>query len=386
MAQRNTFRDDEDLEEKINMRDLARVGVYLKPYMARVVWILIVVAAMGCINVVEPYLTKIMIDSVIPAKNLALLGELVALLAVLGVCTYGFILKGSDTIFPNVYVAGVNVGGLKRDAAINAVKLAVEQETAADTLTVVLPDRTIEFTPEVTNVALNPDEAADAAINYGRDGGPIKALITYQKAKKDRQDIALESGKNLDTTYIRDLIDQTARACASEKIDPIVTVDADAKTVTVVTGSPKISLDADKLYDEVVARFESGDFSDLKFDYDTEPCAPVDLQTYYDQFATEMKDAYYDEEKKELVAEKVGFGFDVSYYTQQIAMADAGTTILMVTHDCNAASYCKRILFIQDGVLFHELRRDVPDETQQAFYGRILAVMAQLGGGSANVL
>lgn len=132
-----------------------------------------------------------------------------ALLAVLGVCTYGFILKGSDTIFPNVYVAGVNVGGLKRDAAINAVKLAVEQETAADTLTVVLPDRTIEFTPEVTNVALNPDEAADAAMNYGRDGGPIKALITYQKAKKDRQDIALESGKNLDTTYIRDLIDQT---------------------------------------------------------------------------------------------------------------------------------------------------------------------------------
>lgn len=66
--------------------------------------------------------------------------------------------------------------------------------------------------------------------------------------------------------------------------------------------------------------------------------------------------------------------------------ADAGTTILMVTHDCNAASYCKRILFIQDGVLFHELRRDVPDETQQAFYGRILSVMAQLGGGSANVL
>ena len=63
-----------------------------------------------------------------------------------------------------------------------------------------------------------------------------------------------------------------------------------------------------------------------------------------------------------------------------------GQTILMVTHDCNAASYCKRILFIQDGVLFHELRRDVPDETQQAFYGRILSVMAQLGGGSANVL
>ena len=59
-------------------------------------------------------------------------------------------------------------------------------------------------------------------------------------------------------------------------------------------------------------------------------------------------------------------------------------TILMVTHDSNAASFCKRILFIQDGVIFHELRRGV--ESQQDFYGRILQVMAQLGGGSSNVL
>ena len=61
-------------------------------------------------------------------------------------------------------------------------------------------------------------------------------------------------------------------------------------------------------------------------------------------------------------------------------------TIMMVTHDANAASYCGRILFIQDGVLFHELRRDFAEESQQEFYERILKVLAQLGGGSANVL
>ena len=63
---------------------------------------------------------------------------------------------------------------------------------------------------------------------------------------------------------------------------------------------------------------------------------------------------------------------------------DEQATILMVTHDSNAASFCKRILFIQDGVIFHELRRG--DESQQEFYGRILKVMAQMGGGGANVL
>lgn len=63
---------------------------------------------------------------------------------------------------------------------------------------------------------------------------------------------------------------------------------------------------------------------------------------------------------------------------------DEQATILMVTHDSNAASFCKRILFIQDGVIFHELRRG--DESRQEFYERILKVMAQLGGGSSNVL
>ncbi|MBO4637825.1 MAG: ABC transporter ATP-binding protein [Clostridiales bacterium] len=65
---------------------------------------------------------------------------------------------------------------------------------------------------------------------------------------------------------------------------------------------------------------------------------------------------------------------------------ESGSTILMVTHDSNAASYCSRILFIQDGKIFHELRRDKVSESREDFYQRILKVMAQLGGGSANVL
>lgn len=65
---------------------------------------------------------------------------------------------------------------------------------------------------------------------------------------------------------------------------------------------------------------------------------------------------------------------------------DENATILMVTHDSNAASYCKRILIIRDGTIFHELRRNVPEESRRSFYERILKVTAQLEGGSANVL
>lgn len=61
------------------------------------------------------------------------------------------------------------------------------------------------------------------------------------------------------------------------------------------------------------------------------------------------------------------------------------TTILMVTHDSVAASFCNRILFIQDGKLFHEIRRDYPIESQEDFYHRILKVMSALAGGDGNV-
>ena len=61
------------------------------------------------------------------------------------------------------------------------------------------------------------------------------------------------------------------------------------------------------------------------------------------------------------------------------------TTILMVTHDSVAASFCNRILFIQDGKLFHEIRRDYPRESQEDFYHKILKVMSALAGGDGNV-
>lgn len=52
-------------------------------------------------------------------------------------------------------------------------------------------------------------------------------------------------------------------------------------------------------------------------------------------------------------------------------------TILMVTHDPFAASYCKRILFIKDGQIFSELRRG---SNRQTFFQHILDSLSLLGG------
>lgn len=261
------------------------------------------------------------------AKKAVVAAACVLFLAVLGLCAYGFALKNSDKIFPNVYIAGVDVGGLKEDAAVTAVSDAVKTSYTSDTLNVVLPDRTLQFNPDVTQVALNPEEAVAEAMAYGRDGGPFKALRMYLSAKKNEYSVSLESSMNLDTEQIRTLIGQTAREVESERIEPTVRVNEEEKQIVVNTGSPATSLNVEALYSAVLERFATGDLSELTFEYDTEPVTPVDLQEYYDKFCSEMADAYYDEETKELVKEVSGYGFDVQYYTQQLAMAEPNSTV-----------------------------------------------------------
>ncbi len=57
-------------------------------------------------------------------------------------------------------------------------------------------------------------------------------------------------------------------------------------------------------------------------------------------------------------------------------------TIMMVTHDAFAASYCKRILFIKDGMLFTEL---IKGGSRKEFFQKILDVLSTLGNTVTDI-
>ena len=56
-----------------------------------------------------------------------------------------------------------------------------------------------------------------------------------------------------------------------------------------------------------------------------------------------------------------------------------GQTVLMVTHSANAASHAKRVLFIKDGRIFHQIYRG--NKTNQEFSKDISLAMSALLGG-----
>lgn len=59
-------------------------------------------------------------------------------------------------------------------------------------------------------------------------------------------------------------------------------------------------------------------------------------------------------------------------------------TILMVTHDAFAASYCTRVMFIKDGRIFTELVKG--DISRREFFRKILDVLNVLGGSVSDVV
>ena len=67
---------------------------------------------------------------------------------------------------------------------------------------------------------------------------------------------------------------------------------------------------------------------------------------------------------------------DVMETLQQLNKEE-NATMMMVTHDALAASYCDRVIFIKDGELYNEIYRG---QNRQAFYQQIIDVLSVLGG------
>lgn len=57
-------------------------------------------------------------------------------------------------------------------------------------------------------------------------------------------------------------------------------------------------------------------------------------------------------------------------------------TMMLVTHDPQAASYCNRVVFIKDGKLYSEINRG---DNRQAFFQKILDTLSLLGGDANDL-
>ena len=250
-----------------------------------------------------------------------------ALAVFLGSFFWGVSLKNGNTVFPNVCVSGVNIGGMTADEAASALEESLSKTHATRTLTVQLPDRKLVFDPEMANSPLDTKAMVSTAMAYGREGSVFQVLKAYIACKKSAYILDMEDFLQVDTAYIRELIDKTAADVQREMVQSDITMDEENAVITIHLGYNGRTLNADKLYDTVLAAYHSGDLSDINFSYDVVPYDIVDLQSYYEQYCTSAQNAYYDKTTKTVVSEVVGYGFDLIAANAQLALAEEGSVI-----------------------------------------------------------
>ena len=248
-----------------------------------------------------------------------------AVILLVAVLLWGSSLLRSSTIFPHVVVAGVDVGGMTADRAQEAVESAVAELYRTSTVQVQLPDQTLTFDPEQTNVSLDAQAAIDEAMAFGRSKGAFAAVLQYL-GRQDRE-IPLQTALDMDTAYIRSLIDRTAVAVRTAPEHSSMSVNADMTEMELSVGIPGRELDADGLYEAVFGAFQSGDFAPVVWDYTEIPCQSVDLDAAHKELSAQATDARYDAEAHAIVDGENGCTFDLQAVKDTVAAAKPGVTL-----------------------------------------------------------
>lgn len=265
-----------------------------------------------------------------PVLIILIIALVLAIAVAGGIGVYAMRYADYDKILPNVYVAGVDVGGMTVEEATRAIESSMDK-TVQQSVNVILPDRTLTFTPEQDTVLIDVDEAVSKAYSYGRTNtSPFAMARAIKAAQRTRNNINISSAVEIDTTYIHSLIDTTAAEVNTPMVESDVQVDTGSRTITVTIGTPGRKLDADALYTLVADAFSSGSYEDISFDYTMTYPATVGLDRLYEQLSAEPKDAVYNPDTKSVEAEVVGYVPTVSLEDANalLASAEAGETLV----------------------------------------------------------
>lgn len=239
---------------------------------------------------------------------IVLIVALVLVIAVFaGVGIYAMRYAGYDKIMPNVFVAGVDVGGMTKEEAKAAIEAELKKN-AEQSLDVVLPDQVLTFAPKEDTIRMDVDSAVDEAYAYGRTStSPFAIARAIKAAERHTNEISLSSSITVDSAYLNELISSAEQSVHTDMVDSEIAVDTDSHAINVTIGSPGRTLDTEELYSLVSNAFINSDYSDINMDYKMLYPATVQLDSLYEELTTEPVSATYNKDTGEIDPEVPGF-------------------------------------------------------------------------------
>ena len=256
-----------------------------------------------------------------------------ALLALGGMGVAGYVISTADTNFPNVYIDGIDAGGLTKAQTVELLESRDWDERVGGELKVMLPGE-VSFTLDFVSAGAqhSAQQAADAAYAYGRSSNILKNLFTYIKSYLVPVDVDMYE-KALNADYIRTSAERAFALMEKATAKTGYEADMDTGRLSMIKGAGEIKLNEDALYSAVTQALKEGK-AELEFDTLAQELKTPDFAKLYAEIAVEARNASFDE-KFEIIPEIVGCSFDVDAARKLWDAADIGDEFiipLQITH------------------------------------------------------
>jgi len=235
-----------------------------------------------------------------------------------------------------VTIGGLEVGGMTRGEARQALKAAIEESIASQPLTVRLPEENLILYPEDSGVRVSLRKAVSAAYACGRDEeytSPETPLLPYLKLNEDTIRARLaDYAARWDTE-----LTQPAWELAGERpnlstgsFDP----DAEGQALVLTMGIPAVHLDVEQVYGEILEGYNkaitlcaAGDFSVTpEVIPEVIPDTP-DVDAIGREVICAPVDDSLDLENFSFVHGTYGYGFDPEQLKNLVGEANYGETL-----------------------------------------------------------
>ena len=265
-----------------------------------------------------------------PKKKRTFLKVLLILLVLLGLGIGGYmafnsyydgpplIITSKTLLKPGVNIGGVDIGGMNKDAAMQAVQSAFgDYETKP--VTVQVMDQSVAIEPAVSGAGLDAETIVMDAFTYGTSKHPGLSMD-------------IMSYLQLNESAIRGKVAELAVHFPTEGTEAgwkLEEKEVDGEKVQVLVvdmGTDYYDFDENALFELVMEAYQNYNFT-VEYSCNQLNESTVDLDAVYAQTCTEAVDAVLDPDTREVTQSAVGHRFDLDKAKEALAKAKRGETL-----------------------------------------------------------
>lgn len=258
----------------------------------------------------------------------------VVLILLIPVCFFAAYVNGYDTIFPNIYVGDLELGGHTADEALALLNDRYFPEKIKDlTIPFVCEDSREEIPVNDLEVAYHNQEVVANALAEGSQSNLLAKAAAFAAHKLHRTQ--LEPIISYHTVALNQAIDAITGPYEVEPVGYTFKIEADQVTLYGEVDGIKVA--RQPVIDEVERQIKAMNFSEVVMvPKDTKP-APLDFNEFYAWLTSEAQNAYYvkgDDGKVGIHPEKLRCSVEketVKAALEAVDTAPENTTVFAVT-------------------------------------------------------